>query len=88
MNLILEDIKVKKFQEFNGLTESKKMHIMSNIIKINNETNQAYLTVYEDYDSEGFINKKFEEDNGLYEKLINDFNKDKTELLNHWPNKH
>ena len=88
MNLILEDIKIKKFQEFNGLTESKKMHIMNNIIKINKETDIVYLTVYEDYDSEIFIEKKFKEDNGLYEKLINDYNKDKTELLNHWPNKH
>lgn len=86
MSLVIVDNVNKKYHPYIWCTEHQALFIMKNINKINTKNN-TYLTVQEDVNSDYFKNKGYEMDQGLFDKLVLEYNsnlKDDEERLDLW----
>ena len=90
MNFIVRDNHNKLYQTFWGESEERELLISKNIIKIHSITKQHINIngVSPNFDSVEHLGPDWKIDQGLYDKLVIDFNNLGGEILSAWnPNR-
>ncbi|OAE90540.1 hypothetical protein FPG87_02735 [Flavobacterium psychrophilum] len=85
ISIILKDNKNKLFEVIRDLREETELLICNNIITINNNINQTLsIETFVEGIDKYWVEKGYNSEPGLYDKLIIEYNQNNTPLLTRW----